>query len=636
MMSSSSMVVGLPASALLLLLGTTISPAVVAEPLSPPYVCYRTDPYNTPATSVNNHHHTGAIFGEHIKNATLDGRRGSPAKRGSRGRAKVRPVEVSPASADERRSATNGASSAARVGGEGDPRCPLAFRLGLTHRGGSSGGGAGATSGIHGSVLTYPAHPSRGPGKQVVFLENWERVSLLTPSQVVSKSAARRGEEEAMEIDEQFPLLFEGSNFYHSVPVLHDENGDGVMDITMIDYDGGVYTVGLDFNPGGSGSGNGNRQRYVKTTQVPRIYLRKDWVQSATNVTMMEEYINPPTEEDVDEDGGLQDYRRYRTANPPFHSYFEYGLEWKEEHDNKRIGVSGGAVSADVLSQSVEDVQKIEDERMRRWKEAQEEILDKKKQKEEAEAQASAEVEKNGQHESDGVPEFDDGGGDAIRGDRRRRLEEIPPDSPEVDAANGDSNVNDTATATAAATADTPDEVRENQEADINDPSADTPESPDAKAAEDGGLESANAQGQDVPEEINAIPVDKKKAKAAKPELVVPDKKVEGEPCGDCYGAGEEDECCNTCAQVIAAYKVKHWGMKKADIAQCVEEGDLDDDKPDEPHHRYDDDEFYGEDRPDDDVAAPRGYGGDDDESTAAARYEGGDDEYRRYGGYGK
>ena len=178
--------------------------------------------------------------------------------------------------------------------------------------------------------------------------------------------------------------------------------------------------------------------------------------------------------------------------------------------------------------------------------------------------------------------------------------------------------------------------MRENQEADINDPPADTPESPDAKAAEDGGLESANAQGQDVPEEINAIPVDKKKAKAAKPELVVPDKKVEGEPCGDCYGAGEEDECCNTCAQVIAAYKVKHWGMKKADIAQCVEEGDLDDDKPDEPHHRYDDDEFYGEDRPDDDVAAPRGYGGDDDESTAAARYEGGDDEYRRYGGYGK
>ena len=74
-MSSSSMVVGLPASALLLLLGATISPAVVAEPLSPPYVCYRTDPYNTPATSVNNHHHhTGAIFGEHIKNATLDGR----------------------------------------------------------------------------------------------------------------------------------------------------------------------------------------------------------------------------------------------------------------------------------------------------------------------------------------------------------------------------------------------------------------------------------------------------------------------------------------------------------------------------------------------------------------------------------
>ena len=135
-------------------------------------------------------------------------------------------------------------------------------------------------------------------------------------------------------------------------------------------------------------------------------------------------------------------------------------------------------------------------------------------------------------------------------------------------------------------------------------------------------------------EMIDAILVDTKKIKGEKPkpEPVKPDKKVEGEPCGDCYGAGDEDECCNTCAQVIAAYKAKHWGVKKADITQCVEEGDLDDTKVDEPRHTYDDDEYYGEDRPDDDVAAPRGYG-DDDESMAAAHY--GDDEYMRHG-YGE
>ena len=649
-------------SALLLLLLLGTDPPVTAEPLSAPYVCYRTDPFNTPPTSPNNHYHsTSQIFGEHIKNATLEGQRG--AKRGSRGRAKVRPVEVSPASADERRSATNnaqndenGGNRAPLVGGEGYPRCPLAFRLGLTHKSSSTAagggdGGSGATSGINGPVLTYPAHPARGPGRQVIFLENWERVDMLTPSQV-TKREARRGEEEAMEIDEQFPLLFEGSNFFHSVPVLHDENGDGVMDITMIDYDGGVYTVGLDYNPTESGGdSNSNKERYLKTAQVPRLYLRKDWVESATNLTKMEEYINPPKEdEDEDgEEGGGGGYRRsYRSNNPPFHSYFEYGLEWKEEHDNKRIGVSGGAVSADVLSQSVEDVQQIDDERMRRWKEAQEEILNKKKQKEEeAAAAAAAAVASNTQHELDGLPEYEDGGGDAVRGDRRRRLEEIPPAAAE-EADAGASETVDSNADSAASDSTASEQVKDNQETETKDPpAANTVEIPEvhteggdeaAEAAADSVSTGENADvakdDQDVQETIDAIPVDtkKKKGKKPKPEPVKPDKKVEGEPCGDCYGAGDEDECCNTCAQVVAAYKAKHWGVKKADITQCVEEGDLDDNKIDEPRHTYDDDEYYGEDRPDDDVAAPRGYG-DDDESMAAAPY--GDDEYMRHG-YGE
>jgi len=655
-------------SALLLLrlLGAaTVDPAA-AEPLSAPYVCYRTDPYNTPPQSPSSYYHSSGIFGDNIQNATLDGRRGPypGAKRGSRGRAKVRPIEVSPASADERRAATDGAtdgaasSGRARVGGEGDPRCPLAFRLGLTHKSSSSSaGGTGSASGINGPVLTYPAHPARGPGRQVVFLENWERVDMLTPSHVTRREA-RRGGEEAMEMDEQFPLLFEGSNFYHSVPILHDENGDGVMDITMIDYDGGVYTVGLDYNPDDSGNNNNNnKERYVKAAQVPRLYIRKDWVESATNLTKMEEYVNPPAEEDhEDEDGNPRDYhyRGYRSENPPFHSYFEYGLEWKEDHDNKRIGASGGAVSADVLSQSVEDVQKIDDERVRRWKEAQEEILSKKKQKEEAEAAAAAAgtdaesgVSTNTQHELGGVPEFEDGGGDAVRGDRRR-LEEIPPAAEEVDA--GTSTVDSNADAAVSTSSE---QVEENRQAEAKDQSAETPgrtevenEGGDNKMTE-AATETASTgenvdiakDDQDAPEVIDAIPVEKKKKKKKKVKepkpAVVPDKKVEGEPCGDCYGAAkEEDDCCNSCAQVVAAYKAKHWGVKKADIAQCVEEGDLDDSKPDEPSHTHDDDEYYGEDRPDDDVAGPRGYG-DDDGSMAAAPYEGGDDDYRRHG-YGK
>ena len=415
-------------SFLLLLLAISIA-SVDAEPLSPPYVAYRTDPYSTPPSSTK--YQQSSLFGDKIPNIVL-GARG--AKVGSRGKSKVRPVEVSPASTSTNESTRRdrgGGSGAAsgtgggRVGGEGDPRCPLAFRLGLTHQSSSVGGrrsssrSAGFAGGISGPVVTYPAHPSSGPGRQVVFVENWERLDMLTPSTPPTGKAARRGEEESMEIDAQFPLLFEGANFYHSVPLLHDENGDGIVDATVIDYDGGVYTVGLDYNP--SSDGGGNRERYVKTTQVPRLYLRRDWVESATNLTKMEEFRNPDS-------GGASDEEekgyRYQTDYPPFHSYFEYGLEWKEDHDNARIGASGGVVSADVLSQSVEDVRKIEDERVRRWKEAQEEILNKKKGEEEKEAKTE-----NGgddeQNKAEVMPELDEGGGDAARGDRRRRLQEV-------------------------------------------------------------------------------------------------------------------------------------------------------------------------------------------------------------------
>jgi endoplasmic reticulum-Golgi intermediate compartment protein 3 len=41
--------------------------------------------------------------------------------------------------------------------------------------------------------------------------------------------------------------------------------------------------------------------------------------------------------------------------------------------------------------------------------------------------------------------------------------------------------------------------------------------------------------------------------------------------CGDCYGAGEEGECCNTCDDVIRAYKRKGWVMSdRSTIRQCA------------------------------------------------------------------
>lgn len=54
------------------------------------------------------------------------------------------------------------------------------------------------------------------------------------------------------------------------------------------------------------------------------------------------------------------------------------------------------------------------------------------------------------------------------------------------------------------------------------------------------------------------------------------DEKIGGVPvgyCGSCYGAGDKDECCNTCDHVREAYKSKRWVLSnEASIEQCVRE----------------------------------------------------------------
>ena len=41
-------------------------------------------------------------------------------------------------------------------------------------------------------------------------------------------------------------------------------------------------------------------------------------------------------------------------------------------------------------------------------------------------------------------------------------------------------------------------------------------------------------------------------------------------PCGSCYGAGEEGECCDTCDDVQRAYKRKGWVLRDIDsVEQC-------------------------------------------------------------------
>ena len=47
-----------------------------------------------------------------------------------------------------------------------------------------------------------------------------------------------------------------------------------------------------------------------------------------------------------------------------------------------------------------------------------------------------------------------------------------------------------------------------------------------------------------------------------------------GKPkCGDCFGAGADGECCNTCESVRAAYRTKGWDFRPEGIPQCEAEG---------------------------------------------------------------
>jgi hypothetical protein len=50
-----------------------------------------------------------------------------------------------------------------------------------------------------------------------------------------------------------------------------------------------------------------------------------------------------------------------------------------------------------------------------------------------------------------------------------------------------------------------------------------------------------------------------------------PDKKKEKPACGSCYGAElNPNQCCNTCAEIREAYRVKGWALNNAETMDQV------------------------------------------------------------------
>merc|ERR1712032_671174 len=101
------------------------------------------------------------------------------------------------------------------------------------------------------------------------------------------------------------------------------------------DYDGGIYVIGLYTSPIDDDYDNDDdsataKKRYFHHGQVPRIYVRKDWIETRVNETLKELNITDDTtdeesekEEEEHEETMYDDYSNFR-VNDPYHSYFEY------------------------------------------------------------------------------------------------------------------------------------------------------------------------------------------------------------------------------------------------------------------------------------------------------------------------
>jgi hypothetical protein len=94
-----------------------------------------------------------------------------------------------------------------------------------------------------------PVHPSRGPGRQVLYTTQYEHLDLPSPSRIPLDQVIQEG----LVQQQDFPLLFESSLFLAS-PIVHDINGDGIPDAILADYDGGLYIVGLAVKEGSTQS----------------------------------------------------------------------------------------------------------------------------------------------------------------------------------------------------------------------------------------------------------------------------------------------------------------------------------------------------------------------------------------------
>ena len=302
-------------------------------------------------------------------------------------------------------------------------KCPLEFTIGTSQRIHSSSTTTASSSWTQGDLHPHDSSsssivvsspplilpiPPRGGGvrldnhhkdattaaatqldrKQIVFTTNYEHLDLYyststsgssrtsssgsttTPITKSQKQQPRRNiinRKNRLQQDLYYPLLFESSVMTHLHPILYDVNYDGIHDIIVTDYDGGITVVS-------SGTGTGHDHKNHKAyhhTQVPRLYIRREWMEhyyynsknndSATAtltvdvITNASDSSNSETQPDVTKHGKS-------LPHDPFHSYFEYYYASSSSQPNMDL-IRGHSVN--VLHQDTVTHETLQDHRRR-------------------------------------------------------------------------------------------------------------------------------------------------------------------------------------------------------------------------------------------------------------------------------